>query len=74
MPRHAVTYGRAERSEAPRRTLAVAVIDRARRDVQCGRALDAGELDALRWWARRAGLRSTVVDHLADTPGRQSDH
>lgn len=65
MPRHAVTFGRAERLEAPRRTLAIAVLDQARRDVQRGHELGPQELDALRWWARRAQLSSSIVDHLA---------
>jgi len=65
MSRHEVTFGRAERLEAPRRALAVAVLDQARRDVQSGTELDVDELDALRWWARRAGLTSSIVDHLA---------
>jgi hypothetical protein len=68
MPRHATTFGRSERLEAPRRTLCVSVLIRARRDVQRGHELGEDELDALRWWARRAGLTSSIVDHLADTP------
>jgi hypothetical protein len=66
MPRHSVTFGRAERLEAPRRTLAIAVLDQARRDVQSGTELGEDELASLRWWARRAGLSSSIVDHLAD--------
>lgn len=68
MARHDLTYSRAERLAAPRRALAVAVIDRARRDVQSGTELDEDELEKLRWWARRAELTSSIVDHLADTP------
>ena len=49
MPRHAVTFGRAERLAAPRRTLAVAVLDQARRDVQRGHELGEDELEELRW-------------------------
>jgi hypothetical protein len=68
MPRHAVTFGRAERLAAPRRTLAIAVLDQARRDLERGHELGPQELEELRWWARRAGLTSSIVDHLADTP------
>jgi len=68
MPRHSVTFGRAERLEAPRRTLCVSVLIRARRDVQRGHELDEDELEELRWWARRAGLTSSITDYLADTP------
>lgn len=68
MPRHAVTFGRAERLEAPRRTLAIAVLDQARRDVQRGHELGPQELDALRWWARRARLSPSIVSHLDDSP------
>jgi len=55
------------RAEAPRRALAVAVLDRARRDVQTGTELGPDERAELRWWARRAGLTSSIVDHLSDS-------
>jgi hypothetical protein len=68
MPRHATTFGRAERLAAPRRTLAVAVLDQARRDVQRGHELGEDELEELRWWARRARLSPSIVSQLDDTP------
>jgi hypothetical protein len=68
MPRHSVTFGRAERLEAPRRTLAIAVLDQARRDVQSGTELGKDELEELRWWARRAQLPASIVSHLDDSP------
>ena len=68
MPRHAVTFGRAERLETPRRALAVAVLDQARRDVQRGHELGEDELASLRWWARRARLSPSIVSHLDDSP------
>jgi len=67
MARHDLTYSRAERLAAPRRALAVAVIDRARRDVQSGTELDEDELEELRWWARRARLSPSIVSHLSDS-------
>ena len=67
MPRHEVTFSRAERLEAPRRTLAIAVLDQARRDVEQGDELVPHELASLCWWARRAQLTPSIVDHLSDS-------
>ena len=68
MVRHDLTYSRAERLAAPRRALAVAVIDRARRDVESGTELGEDELEELRWWARRARISTSIVSHLDDSP------
>jgi len=68
MPRHSVTFGRAERLEAPRRTLAIAVLDQARRDVQSGTELGKDELESLRWWARRARISPSIISHFDDSP------
>lgn len=52
------------RRRAPYRSLAVAVLDRARLDHRRGQTITPDERGALRWWAERARLTEAVVDPL----------
>jgi hypothetical protein len=64
MGKHGCVFGYRLRNRYPHRTLAAAVLDRARRDCLRGRSITTEERDALRWWASRGGLTSAVVDPL----------
>ena len=62
MPRHELSIGYRMRLLYPHRSLAAAVLLRARRDRRRGYSIAADERDRLRWWATRAGAAPALVD------------